>query len=231
MKFASKGNSKVGSKCVVTSRAVGDSCPSSCEFLDNGCYAQHTERQYPRVRPAWVENLIQPWNQIRSMLLFALKNEKDVRLHAAGDFFLNGKLDTVYLANLTRAITSLRDEGKSVPRIWTYTHVYMKEIADLVKYGVNVYASVHNAKDMADARKAGFTKFAYVDTAHRFTSKKRKGGSPKAPKYVTFNRKRFLVCPEQRLGRGRVTCTGGNGSTACLWCVKSSGQNVAFIEH
>lgn len=230
MQYASNGNSKIGKRAVVTSRAIGDSCPDTCHFLDNGCYAQHSEKQYPGVREAWLDNLIQPWNKIRSMLLFAIKNGKAVRLHGGGDFFLNGKLDLAYLANFKKAVKSILDDGLELPDIWVYTHVYDKRIVTLCKYGVNLYASVHGRADVRRARKLGFTKFALVDTANRI-GPKRKGGSKDAPKYFKFDGMKFLVCPEQRLGRKRVTCTGGDGSTACLWCVKKSGGHVLFLQH
>ena len=43
MKVAN-GNDKLGKGCLVVSRPVGDTCPSSCDFLGNGCYAEQTEK-------------------------------------------------------------------------------------------------------------------------------------------------------------------------------------------
>ena len=48
MKVAN-GNDKLGKGCLVVSRPVGDTCPSTCEFLGNGCYAEQTEKMYPNV--------------------------------------------------------------------------------------------------------------------------------------------------------------------------------------
>jgi hypothetical protein len=38
------GNDKLGKGCIVVSRPVGDTCPSDCDYLNNGCYAEHTEK-------------------------------------------------------------------------------------------------------------------------------------------------------------------------------------------
>ena len=42
------GNDKLGKEnCIVVSRPVGDTCPSDCDFLGNGCYAEDLENIYP----------------------------------------------------------------------------------------------------------------------------------------------------------------------------------------
>ena len=65
-----KGNDKLGKEnCIVVSRPVGDTCPPSCEFLGNGCYAEQLEKIYPGVRPAGMQNLITEKNKIRAMLI------------------------------------------------------------------------------------------------------------------------------------------------------------------
>ena len=68
MKFAN-GNDKLGKGCIVVSRPVGDTCPPTCDFLGNGCYAEQLEKIYPGVRPAGMQNLITDKNRIRAMLI------------------------------------------------------------------------------------------------------------------------------------------------------------------
>jgi hypothetical protein len=66
MKVAN-GNDKLGKGCLVVSRPVGDTCPSSCAFLGNGCYAENTEKIYPGVRPAGMQNLITERGRVRAI--------------------------------------------------------------------------------------------------------------------------------------------------------------------
>lgn len=216
----SKGNKKLGNNCLVTSRAVGDTCPSTCDYLHSGCYAEHIEKFRPHTRNIGLQNIITDYNKIRSMLLYAVKNNKDVRLHERGDWYKDGKLDKDYLSNFIKAIKSV----DKLPSVWFYTHIYSKQLSDLSKYGIHVYASVHSVKDMEQACKKGFKLFAWNDTHYKYTKRRDKN----APKYVTIGRKKFLVCPEQRLSKN-ITCTGGK-SIACNYCVKGKG-NVLFIDH
>ena len=78
-KFAKKGNEKLGEGAVVVSRAVGDSCPPSCAFLGNGCYAEGTEKIYKNTRAAGLVNMLSDVNLIRSMIMYAIKKDKDIR--------------------------------------------------------------------------------------------------------------------------------------------------------
>jgi hypothetical protein len=231
-KYNAKGNSKIGN-AFITNRAVGDSCPPSCSFLNDGCYAEFTEKLYPNVRKHDVANTkfptIKLWNLIRSMLINAVKTGNDVRIHERGDFFKNGKLDRSYLGAYLKALKSLADSGKEIPKIWVYTHSYNKEILKLAEFGVQVYASVSNESQMRRAKKAGFKLFAFADKFHIMLKRSRKKNPAELPK-IEWEGEKFLVCPEQRLGRDKVTCCGNETSKACMWCVNGRG-NVAFIDH
>lgn len=222
MKF-SLSNAKVGD-AVITSRPVGDTCPTSCHYLHNGCYAEQTEKLYPNTRKAGFENLITDRNKIRSMFIHAKTKGLDVRLHERGDFLKDGVLDTKLIHDIIWAL-----EGIDPPNIWFYTHVYEKEILKLEKYGVAVYASVHNREQYRKAKKLGFKLFAFNDTNNKFTKHSRKGNRD-APKYIETWGEKFLVCPEQRLGRKKVTCCGTKDTTACNYCVTGKGH-VLFINH
>ena len=229
------GNEKLGKGCVVVSRPVGDTCPPDCDYLDNGCYAENSEKIYPGVRPAAMQNLVTEKNRIRSMILDADRREKSIRWHERGDWFLNGELDLDYLANVTWACESILAEGKTLPDMWFYTHIYDDRLVSLEKY-MNVYASVHDDNDMGEALAQGFKLFAWCDSDEKIAPKrprskvKAEAWRKSLPKLVVLNGTKFVTCPEIRRGRGVVTCTPTKGSVSCELCVKGLG-NVLFPSH
>jgi hypothetical protein len=222
-----EGNSKLGSNCFVVSRPVGDTCPSSCHFLGNGCYAEHTEKRFPVARTAAAKNLITDKNKIRSLILLAISQNKSIRIHERGDFGKNDKIDLEYIDNWAWACQSVLDNGLELPKIWTYTHFIKKIIIKKLAKYIKVYASVHNEEDAKKAKKLGFI-VAYIDTNHKFMKKKGKKIKEGIPGFVEIAGEKTLVCPEQRKGRDLTTCTGGK-TRACEWCLK--GKPVAFMEH
>jgi hypothetical protein len=231
----SEGNGKLGKGCLVVSRPVGDTCPSDCDYLGDGCYAEQTEKMYPNVRPAGMQNLITEKNRIRSMILEAIKKNKSIRWHERGDWFLNGSLDLEYVSNVTWACESILAEGKSLPDMWFYTHIYDSRLVSLGKY-MNVYASVHDNNDMNTARGEGFKLFAWCDSDEKIAPKrprskvKTEAWRNSLPKLVVLNGEKFVTCPEIRRGRGVVTCTPTKGSVDCNLCVRGL-ANVLFPSH
>ena len=234
MKVAN-GNDKLGKGCLVVSRPVGDTCPSSCAFLGNGCYAEQTEKRYPNVRPAGLQNVITEKNRIRAMILDAVRQDKSIRWHERGDWFLNGTLDTDYVSNVTDACESILASGGTLPDMWFYTHIYDSRLVSLEKY-MAVYASVHNAADKAAAVAAGFKLFAWCDSDTKIAPKRPRSKAKadawrnSLPKLVVIDDTKYVTCPEIRRGRGVVTCTPTKGSVSCELCVKGL-ANVLFPSH
>lgn len=220
----SKGNEKLG-KCIVVSRPVGDSCPSSCPFLNNGCYAEMTEKRFPQSRAAGFDNMIVKRHDVLATIEKAIDKNLSIRMHERGDFLKpNGQLDLRYVNNWVESLKKIKRGDR--PNIWAYTHIYDKRLLTLAKVGVYLYASVHTDADVKTAKRAGFKLFAYCTKIRKV-----KGGSTDSPKFVDLPiLGRTLVCPEQRLGRKRVTCAGTDETTACNWCTMGKG-NVAFLEH
>lgn len=234
MKY-SEGNDKLGKGCFVVSRPVGDTCPSDCDYLGNGCYAEGSEKIYPGVRPAGMKNIITEKNLIRAMIIEALRKNKSIRVHERGDFFLNGELDVEYVTNWVWACESILADGKSLPDMWFYTHIYDSRLVAMEKY-MAVYASIHDANDKAEAEAAGFKLFAWCDSDEKIAAKrprnKAKADAWRAalPKLVVIDDTKYIVCPEIRRGRGVVTCTPTKGSVTCDLCVRGLG-NVLFPSH
>lgn len=234
------GNDKLGKGCIVVSRPVGDTCPGAdseypCEFLNNGCYAEATERQYTNARTAGLHNIVTEKNRIRAMIVDAERRNKSIRWHERGDWFLNGKVDTDYIGNVRWACRSILDNGGRLPRMWFYTHIYDSLVASLADY-MMVYASVHNVEDKRQAEAAGFKLFAWCDS-DKLVAPKRPKSKAKAdawrkslPKLVILDDTKFVTCPEIRRGRSEITCTGTKDSIACDLCVKGL-ANVLFPCH
>jgi hypothetical protein len=228
MKIAD-GNDKLGKNCIVVSRPVGDTCPIEgsdrpCAFFNNGCYAEATENQYKNARTAGFANVITKKNLIRSMILDAIKRKKSIRWHERGDFFIDNKLDTDYVDNITWACESVLADGIKLPKMWFYTHIYDPALVALGKF-MSAYASVHNDDDMNAAKAVGFTKFAWCDSDKKIAPKRPKSKAKadawrkELPKFVILNNERFVTCPEIRKGRTFVTCSGSKDSQACDMCI------------
>jgi hypothetical protein len=177
-------------------------------------------------------------NLIRAMIVEAIKKEVAIRWHERGDFFKNGELDCEYVDNIVWACESLLSEGKELPEMWVYSHIYDSRIVNQLSKYMVVYASVHNSDHKEAASNAGFKYFAWCDTDNVYSPKKPRGKAKveawrKAlPKLAIIDNERYITCPEMRRGRqvGGVTCTGTKDSVECNLCVKGL-ANVLFLNH
>lgn len=237
MKFTYDGNAKVGTRVITHSRPVGDTCPPDCRFLGNQCYQETTEKLRPNVRSAAMENVITDHGRLRAMFLYAASAGQDVRLLVGGDFMIRGEFDTEFCDSIRWACESITSRGGSLPKIWLYSHVIDSRVASLGALGISVYASVHSAADVRKAKRAGFKLFALADVDEKHLPKAPRRSAEKVaawrkglPRWVELAGERFLVCPEQRRGRGVVSCSGSPESLRCGWCVAGRGS-VAFAKH
>lgn len=216
MKVIEDGNEKLGKSVFVISRPVGLTCPSDCFFLHNGCYAERTENQYKNARKSAQANVVITADEVEGAIRYAYSQKKYVRILERGDWGLNGEVDEKFVQAWYDGMSRVRLK----PYVFTYTHFRDARIAKLQEVGISVYASVHNADDVEAAKAVGFKLFAFATTI-----KKSRGGSKDSPKYIELPvLGRTLVCPEQRMGRDRVTCD------KCNVCIQGK-QNVAFLKH
>ena len=235
MKF-SVGNAKLGTNCYVVSRPVGDTCPATCEYLGNGCYAEQSEKMYPGVRPAGFKNLVTDRNKIRAMMIDASKSGKSIRLQERGDWFKDGEVDVEYIDNVVWACESLIRDGIELPKMWFYTHIYDSRIAALGRF-MAAYASVHTVEQLRLAKSLGFKRFAWCDSEENYGTKrpnrkeKRAAWKDSLPKLTVIDGEQFTTCPEIRKGREFVTCTGDKNSVACRLCLNTQNRNVMFPHH
>lgn len=223
------GNSKLGKNCMVISRPVGTTCPTSCHFLHNGCYAEATEHRFPQTRQFSTNNLVVNWWDVKAVLKIAVKKGRAVRFHERGDWGIKNKIDKGYVLSVKWACEAILREGGVLPDIWTYTHFYSPYLIKNLGSYIRIYASVHSLKQQRRAEKAGFKHFAWIDT-DGLIARHKSGGNPEAPKLVVLNNQKYMVCPEMRQGREKITCTGTNDSKVCDLCVRGL-ANVVFLEH
>ena len=218
------GNSKLGKNCMVVSRQVGPTCliagDNPCPYFGDGCYAEKTENRFPDARKVGIGNRDIEEVQVRSMLVEAHRKDNSVRWFERGDAGWNNKPDKKFLSNVRRAYESLPVEQR--PDSWLYTHFNKTpEVVEYLQDFVACYASVHNEEDIYAAKDNGFRMFAFCDDEGKYAPKKnaRRPYDPAAcPKMVEIAGEQFVVCPEIRLGRDRVTCTGTKDTPACNLC-------------
>ena len=113
-----EGNKKTNSPG--TYRRVGQTCPSSCEFLGSGCYAKSGRVAMSQTRDDGDRE-----SAYRSFLVgavAALRKNKLVRVHVSGDFGLNDRVDHEYVHLISDASAELKRLAR-VPHVgWGYTH-------------------------------------------------------------------------------------------------------------
>lgn len=103
-----------------TYRRVGKTCPTSCEFLESGCYAKAG-------RVALSHNRDQGDREaaVRSFMVgavSALRRNKLVRVHVSGDFGSNNKVDHEYVHSISEAAEELKRLAHVPYVAWGYTH-------------------------------------------------------------------------------------------------------------
>lgn len=223
LKVSHKGNGKLGKNISTLSRSVGEHCPDSCHFLNNGCYAQKVEKIYTNTRKAYEHNAnvlrtVDAWQKLRAFFMTAHKKGNAVRLHVNGDVIRtteSGKkiLDRKYINDLCKALESIPESER--PRVWMYTHVPNRYILKLAKAGVKVYGSVDTPEMLGKFKKAGFKFFAFTTTMRKGKDRIKSIKLPQIDKPVP-------VCPEQ-IGT-KKSCED------CNICINQT-AHVAFLNH
>lgn len=113
------GNKKTGVPS--TYREVGPTCPATCPWLDNGCYAQggRTALQSMAASDETERSLF----AAAGAMAIAAKLGTVARLHVSGDFLRGGKVDAEYVFGLLDIGQELQGRGYPGVRAWAYTHI------------------------------------------------------------------------------------------------------------
>jgi hypothetical protein len=113
------GNKKTGVPS--TYRKVGPTCPVTCPWLENGCYAQDGKVKMASDKSS--DDTDRSLMAAAGAMATAAKLGTVARLHVSGDFLRDGKVDVGYVLGLLDIAEELQDRGYEGIRAWAYTHI------------------------------------------------------------------------------------------------------------
>lgn len=176
------GNAKTG-KMAVTYRQVGETCPSTCPFLGNGCYAQHGNVNIWQARSEYSnKDGISLFRFVMS-----LPDNYMLRHHVSGDVMLNDSVDWGYIEWMNKSASARPDIVQ-----FAYTHAW-KQIGVSPFRGVTVNASCETVEDVKLAKSLGYPATMVVKSTEERKSWREDGI-------------KFRVCPQQTNGVKCSTC-------------------------
>ena len=205
---AQSGNAKTGPIAVTTSSRA--TCPASCPFLKNGCYADagyYTRLHWDAVTRG---DRGKPWRDHLADLA-ALPAGSALRLNVSGDLpSTDGKISRLYARALAAAVRHLK--------AWTYSHhkltpSNLQILRFLNRQGFTVNCSTESESAADAAVAAGLPAVLTVDSAES------------RAQWSTAAGNRVIVCPAQQRD-GETTCAD------CMLCHKRGRRVVvAFLAH
>ena len=202
------GNSKLGP--VSTTSAAQQSCPTSCVFLGNGCYA---EGGWPKLTTTWrlnrnLREYITPEEIAveEAIAIDGLSGDRDLRLHFVGD-------STTEVGTQILAEAACRYMKKNGRRVWTYTHAW-RTVPRSAWGSISVLASCETEEEVIAARRLGYATILVVPKHH----------SRKLQRGEAIN---LLPCPWE---------THGANCAKCRLCMddrrlRESNITIAFEAH
>jgi len=118
------GNSKT--QVPSTYRPVGKTCPSSCPWLDNGCYAQQGHVRLVEKRSA--SEALPSIRSAALAMVVARHNKRLARLHVSGDFLEDGIVSMAYVTGLLAVAAEIHRLLPGREELaWSYTHLSQEE--------------------------------------------------------------------------------------------------------
>lgn len=196
------GNAKLG-KMGATYRTQG-SCPTTCPFYGNGCYARGRIFSIPRDHGLDGEAA----NAALVALIDTMPRDYTLRLNVSGDFLTEtGSPDVAYIAACNAVATARPDVT-----LIAYTHAWRVLSPDMFTF--TVAASCETADDIGDAIAAGWSPVT-VDPGT---------GEPGSLLRQVVGGRRVVQCPQQ-VNPERVTCA------SCKACSRQDRPVIAFVAH
>lgn len=140
-----------------TYRPVGATCPETCAYLGNGCYAEGGNVNLHQTRSA---DDVGPSVRAAAIgIVWAARVGKLCRLHVSGDFMRQGRIDHRYIVQVGLLCDAVRqvaaENGDKVGHYlaWSYTHIdrdtFMSYKSYLDSKGVHVRWSDYAGPDGA----------------------------------------------------------------------------------
>lgn len=205
----SSGNTKTGK--VSATYVTQASCPSTCSFRNNGCYAESGKMAFVsrRLNVSTEDNLT-VIAQAEADAIRGLTGKLPLRVHVVGDCSADASARIVSQAMLDH-------ESKHDQPAWTYTHAW-RNVSRESWSAASVQASCESPSDEADARAAGY---ATVRVVAEFEADKL---------YTSADGSKILPCPQQ---------TGKSADCAsCRLCMgpalerrRKHGISIGFAAH
>lgn len=187
-----------GPYCASTYVSISATCPSTCTFRDNGCYAQTgSSRRIMKKLDEQAQGNTGPslaWNESAAMARAfgrgqvpqdGAKGGRDLRLHVGGD------VPNTFGATLLAAETEtwLRRGGGTV---WTYTHRWREIPAE--SWGrIAVWASCETKEDIREAHRLSYRASVVVE-------------QHKSEKMYDWHGFKVLPCAFETRGKTCVEC-------------------------
>jgi len=150
-------------------RKVGDTCPSTCPWLGNGCYGEDYHVRLQQVRASNAVDATIASFIATAMLSHKYRNRWPSRILVSGDFYLNDVVDRPLIEALKRASSYLQGFLRQEVISYGYTHGHDKAlIEELNTVGIVVLESdyfgpggavvySHDRIDELKAKAEGFT--------------------------------------------------------------------------
>lgn len=196
----SSSNSKLGKGVATSYRAVGQTCPSSCQHLQsNSCYAMFGfVALHQRKAGYGKSDGEKAYDFIKSLPSGAV-----LRHHVSGDFFVDDKPDEDYIGNILKG-------HKERPDIagWTYTHGWKQlNSKEMNSSNLAVNASCDNVPDLIKAISDGWPATITVseDTDNHVIN-------------INDEKIHIVICPQQQ--NSDVTCKD------CGLCIRKDRKSV-----
>jgi hypothetical protein len=192
-----------------TYRPVGATCPRTCPYLGNGCYAEggnvalHQRVASADRRAALVGAAV--------VMVWAARTDRTARLHVSGDMMgPDGKVDHTYVHGLTDIARTVRElRGGDRPVAWTYTHATSGPWVELLREaGVAVRLSDRGGE------------WGAVVVADREGARLRRGTRDARGRFQ--RPERTAVCPAQ---------LGDTDCASCKLCWSRPDVTIAFLAH
>ena len=198
--------------------SISATCPASCPFKDNGCYAQagqshltmgRLDRSARGLDPLSVSRaeaaaLAVMWP--RGVPQDGAAGGRDFRFHVGGDTSC-----TAGTRALAGAIDTLH--GRGLGAAWSYTHRW-RTIPREAWGSIHVLASVETTRDILEARRRGYAPALTLDWA-RSTQPYQLGGV------------RMIPCPYEATPK-RPTCSQ---CRLCLRDLSATNEGIVFSVH